>query len=41
MHYPANAFAKNSRKPTIIVPYGKKIGQRVSLSDVSGYLKGM
>ena len=35
MHYPANAFAVDTSKPTIIVPAGNKIGQRVSLSDVS------
>lgn len=27
MHYPANAFVKNSRKPIIIVPDGKTTGQ--------------
>ena len=35
MHYPAYAFAKDSTKPTIIVPAGKTVGQRVSISNVS------
>ena len=35
MHYNAYSFAKDPSKPTIIVPAGKTIGQRVALSDVS------
>ena len=35
MHYGPYGFNKDSTKPTIIAPAGKKIGQRVSLSDVS------
>jgi len=33
MHYGPYGFNKDSTKPTIIAPAGKKIGQRVSLSD--------
>lgn len=33
MHYPANAFAKDQNKPTIIVKPGVTIGQRTALSD--------
>jgi hypothetical protein len=33
MHYPANAFAKDPNKPTIIVKSGVTIGQRNALSD--------
>lgn len=33
MHYPANAFALDPTKPTIIVPGGQKIGQRERLSE--------
>jgi hypothetical protein len=33
MHYPANAFAKDPNKPTIIVKSGVTIGQRIALSD--------
>ena len=35
MHYGPYGFNKDSTKPTIIAPVGRKIGQRVSLSDVS------
>ena len=35
MHYPAYAFAKDTTKPTIIVPAGKTVGQRLSISNVS------
>ena len=35
MHYPANAFAIDPTKPTIIVPEGITIGQRDFMSDVS------
>lgn len=38
MHYPANAFAKNPAKPTVITPHGEPIGQRTGLSagDIAG-----
>src|SRR5438105_3040262 len=32
MHYPADAFAKNPSQPTIVVPNGISVGQRVALS---------
>ena len=35
MHYPANAFAIDPTKPTIIVPEGITIDQRDFMSDVS------
>ena len=35
MHYKSWAFAIDPTIPTIIVPAGKTIGQRVSMSDVS------
>ena len=35
MHYGPYGFAIDTTKPTIIVPAGKTIGQRVSMSDVS------
>ena len=34
LHYPDWAFATDRTKPTIIVPKGITIGQRVSISDV-------
>jgi hypothetical protein len=32
MHYPANAFALDPAKPTILTPHGEGIGQRAGLS---------
>ena len=41
MHYPANAFAKDPRKPTIVTkPAGQPIGQRKALSEDDVYTVG-
>jgi hypothetical protein len=32
MHYPANAFAKDPSRPTIVTPHAEPIGQRTGLS---------